>query len=211
MISATSSPTRAKLRRSFNYYYRLDNPESNYPHEQRRGAVDYDDLRARVLDPRSMAMARARIVQAHQEGRRVWLVTEPDIPDDDVPDSDRLPGTLELPVSAQVCRVRAAQLRKQLNILYGTPNAMAVPIPGRAGLELFHVLLYTKNDQSVRTAGGRGSARAFVLPARAEPRPPFDHRGGSDRASPSRIGYPVIASGRDRRGCDVAAIEEKSL
>jgi len=141
----------------FNYYYTLGNPQSNYPHDECRGAIDYDDMRARLLDPRSMAIARERLVQAHREERRVWLVTASGTPDDDVPDSDRLPASLKLSSYVQVGRVRANQLRKQLNTLYDMPDAITVPIRGRAGLESFNVLLYTRNDQSLRTEGGQVS------------------------------------------------------
>ncbi|MGD0041842.1 MAG: hypothetical protein ABSE84_15810 [Isosphaeraceae bacterium] len=114
-------------------------------------------MRARLLDPRSMAIARERLVQAHREERRVWLVTASGTPDDDVPDSDRLPASLKLSSYVQVGRVRANQLRKQLNTLYDMPDAITVPIRGRAGLESFNVLLYTRNDQSLRTEGGQVS------------------------------------------------------
>ena len=131
---------------SFNYYYTLDNTQSNYPHAERRGAIDYDDLRDRVTDPRPIAAVRQRLVEAHRDRRRVWFVTERRISNDDVPDSDRLPLALEFPGYTKVCHVRASQIRKQLNTLYGPPNTMAVPISRRA-LEDFHVSLYAREDQ----------------------------------------------------------------
>jgi uncharacterized membrane protein len=136
----------------FNYYYTLDNPQSNYPHDERRGAIDYDDLRARLLDPRSMARARQRLVEAHRTGRRVWLVTEPINQKSDVPDGDNLPSTFRLPAYAQVGRVRAGQLRKQLGDLYGPPSTFTVPMLGRDGLEILQVLLYARQPDGDRDA-----------------------------------------------------------
>jgi mannosyltransferase len=132
---------------SFNYYYTRDSAQDNYPHAERRGAIDYDNLRARVIDPGPIAAARRRLVEAHRERRRVWFVTEPRISNDDVSDCNRLPVTLEFPSFAQVCHVRASQLRKQLNTLFGPPNTLAVPIGGRSALEDFSVSLYAREDQ----------------------------------------------------------------
>ena len=132
---------------SFNYYYMQDSAQDNYPHAERRGAIDYDNLRARVIDPRPIAAARRRLVEAHRERRRVWFVTEPRISNDDVSDCNRLPATLQFPSFAQVCHVRASQLRKQLNTLFGPPNTFAVPIRGRRALEDFHISLYARADQ----------------------------------------------------------------
>jgi hypothetical protein len=179
----------------FNYYYSLGNPQMNYPHEERRGAIDYNDLRARLLDPRSMAMARQRLVQARHEGRRVWLVTESGDPKSDAPESDQLPPKLEFPAFAQVCRVRSAQLRRQLDALYGVPKSMAVPISGRPGLEVFQVLLYTQDENSSPT--GRGSVPTGRPKARAEASRRSDHRGRWDGVSPAVIIYPAMAFWRN--------------
>jgi hypothetical protein len=135
----------------FNYYYTNDNPQINYPHDGRRGAIDYDDLRARLRDSQAMARAKAGLLRAYREGRRVWLVTETGIPRDDVPDGDCLPVSHEYPTYAHVGRVRTAQLRKQLETLYGNPQPVNVPIGGWPELELFDVSLYTRNDLSPRT------------------------------------------------------------
>jgi hypothetical protein len=154
----------------FNYYYTLDNPQSNYPHEERRGAIDYDDLRARLLDPEPMARVRARLAQAHGEGRRIWLVTAPynlsdgyharRVLSDKALGSDRLPDTLLLPTYGHVARVRAIQLQKQLDTLYGTPKTIVVSPDGREGPEMLDVLLYAEDDPTLQTTVEPGRSRS---------------------------------------------------
>jgi hypothetical protein len=150
----------------FNYYYTLDNPQINYPHEERRGTIPFDDLRARLLDPGPMVRVRARLEQAHREGRRIWFLTRTDtlsdacharrsLPDDRL-DGDRLPESLPLTTFHDVSRLRAIQLHRQLNALYGAPAVIAIPRLGGEHLEAVQVLLYNKGDQSPQVEGSEG-------------------------------------------------------
>jgi hypothetical protein len=144
----------------FNYYCTLGNPQCTYPQEECRGAIHYNDLRARLLAPEPMATARARLAQAHREGRRVWLVMESANLSDEVPGGDRLPESVRLPTYAHVHNVRVNQLREQLNTLYGTPSKIALPFEGGKGMEVLQVWLYGSDDPSPRTAEEHGRSRS---------------------------------------------------
>jgi uncharacterized membrane protein len=133
---------------SFNYYYHLDNEQENYPHEGRSGAIYYDHLRERLLDPEPMSRLRARLVQARRDARRVWLVTDRAIPSAIVPEGDRLPENLGLHSFGHVGDLRARQIRKQLGALFGPPSTIVVPKGDRKGLEILEVLLYAGEADS---------------------------------------------------------------
>jgi hypothetical protein len=145
---------------SFNYYYIPNNLQCNYPHEERRGAIDIEDLRDRLVNPELMERVRASLVRAHREGRRVWLLTDRDtlsegskarcLLPDAVLEGDRIPEGLPLRTFGDVAQLRAIQLQKQLDTLYGTPNVIAVPSRGREGLETFEVLLYAQEHESLQ-------------------------------------------------------------
>jgi len=150
LVAARAQPTDLILiapvwmESSFNYYYILDNPQSNYPPEEHRGAIRYQDVRDRLLDPETVARARAALVQAHREGRRIWLVMERDVLIDQVPDDDRLPADLAAHTFTHIGQVRAKQLRKQLRALYGPPTSVEVPGDGQRGSEILQVALYAR-------------------------------------------------------------------
>jgi hypothetical protein len=155
------------LASSFNYYFVPDNPQSNYPHEERRGPIDYDNLRDRLLDSGAMARVREHLAQASREQRRVWLVTGAEILPEKVSESDRLPDSLPLQTYGHVGRIRAIQLRRLLDQLYGPPTKVAVPKEGRDGLEIMQVLLYARDGSSLQTADPRGGS-ASTHPAQQE-------------------------------------------
>ena len=127
---------------SFNYYFQLPNPQSNYPHEERRGAIDYVDLRKRLLDPASIAKTRSRIVQAHREGRRIWFITLPQILSTGVPKGDRLIDSEKLTTFTDVGGVRANQIHSQIEELYGLPSCIVVSGELREASESLHAELY---------------------------------------------------------------------
>jgi hypothetical protein len=168
---------------SFNYYYCLDNQQSNYPHEARQGTVHFEDFRDRLLDPEPMVRLRARLAQARREGRRIWLISDRDTLSDpdrlrsmlpaDVLESDRLPEALPVPTYGHVAYVRSVQLREQLDRLYGSPSTVTVPAAGREGLESLQVLLYDSSKDAARGSLRGGSAQL----------PPADFE--SDREHPS--------------------------
>jgi uncharacterized membrane protein len=126
----------------FNYYSALDNPQVDYPQEERVRAIDYADLRERLLDTAAIGRAKEQLTLASQEGRRVWLVTERDIQLKDVPTSERLPDSFQGLPFTYIGHVRANQLRKHLISLYGSPRSAVVPGDGRGGSEVLEVLLF---------------------------------------------------------------------
>ena len=127
---------------SFNYYYKLPNPQSNYPHEERRGAIDYVDLRKRLLDPTLIAKTRSRLAQAHREGRRIWFITLPQILSASVPEGDTLLESDKLPTYTHVGNLRTNQIHHHIEQLYGPPNRVIVSDEGRRAAESFHAELY---------------------------------------------------------------------
>jgi hypothetical protein len=127
---------------SFNYYYKLPNPQSNYPHEERRAAIDYADLRKRLLDPALIAKTRSRQVQARREGRRIWFITLPQILAASVPEGDTLLDSDIICTYSQLYNMRTNQSHHQNEILYGPPNCIVVSDEGRSAAESFHAELY---------------------------------------------------------------------
>lgn len=144
----------------FNYYFAPNNPQSNYPHEERRDAIDYDDLRGRLLDPQSMAKARARLAQARREGRRVWLVTAQGLRVDNAPQSDWIPAPSNWPTYIHVGHVRAVQLRRELEQLYGSPEQSESQANGQGELETLVVSLYSPGEPSRGIEGKRNRSEA---------------------------------------------------
>ena len=133
------------LASSFIYYYAKDSERiALFPAAEQAGAVFFNDVEDRLRDPEAMKRLRARLARAHWEGRRVWLVTDRDsLSVDDVPDSDELPPMQR----SQSLRIRYNQIRKQLNALYGAPNAHAIPVDNREDWEILSVFLYGKDDR----------------------------------------------------------------
>jgi hypothetical protein len=144
---------------AFNYYYMLGNSQISYPHEERLGAIQYDDLKDRLLDPGSMLKVKEGLAEARREGRPVWLVIKPDLTQADAPDSDELPQSLDFETYGKVGRIRANQLRKHLEALYGVPRTVEVANDGRFGLENLQILLYTAKKHSL--SGGNDFARSI--------------------------------------------------
>ena len=128
---------------SFNYYFSPGNPQINYPDDGRRGAVSFTDLRRRLLDPEAFRRARARILAARQEGRRVWLVMEAG---DVIEVHDRLRDSVGLSEKINNAGtagiIRSNQIRAYLEQLYGPPDMTAVPPDRRTGDEILLALLY---------------------------------------------------------------------
>jgi 4-amino-4-deoxy-L-arabinose transferase-like glycosyltransferase len=115
------------LASSFNLYFRPDNPQIDYPHEERSEAVWTDHQPERSADPRTWERVKARLDQACREDRRVWLVVARDHISDDVPEADTsLTGSVEKG-EMKVVWLRANQLRRYLIGLYGPADLEAVP------------------------------------------------------------------------------------
>jgi len=164
MVAAQARPTDLVLVdpiayiSSFEYYFK-NGPQriALAPSGENAGATCYNDLEERLRDPEAIKCLREKLVRAHDEGRRIWLVTERKIPSDDVPDGDRLP----LLPGRMIIPTRTNQIRKHLNRLYGAPNTHAVPVDNREGWEILHVFLYSKDDPGT----GPGSTKGLGRPA----------------------------------------------
>jgi hypothetical protein len=177
MVAAQARPTDLILiapawyASSFNYYYAFDNPQIDYPHEERRGMIDFDDLRERLLDPDAMARVKAKLALAHRQGRRVWLVSEAETLSDPyhlrsmLPavalESDRVPEVLAVPTYGHVAYVRTAQLRRQLDNLYGSPHTIIDPLVGKGTIETLEVLLYDGRADRACAAAREGTVKSL--------------------------------------------------
>jgi hypothetical protein len=135
---------------SFNYYYFEENPELCYPFDGRVGAIWYDDLRARLVDPGPMASARSRLAQARREGRRVWLVTDRQERSTTFPAGDQLPAGVDLPTFNEVGHARAFQLLDHLYRVYGDPAAEFAPLRDRRSSETLRVLRFDPPGSGVQ-------------------------------------------------------------
>lgn len=130
------------LASSFNYYYRLDNQQIDFPHEGREGAVPFDEYWVRMADPGAMASIRRQLVQARAQERRVWLLMERNVIEGGVPVMDTLLQGPH-PVSyGLVVPIRASQVRGLLITLYGPPDTSSVPPDRRAGNEIITAMLF---------------------------------------------------------------------
>ena len=139
----------------FNYYYSQSNPQSNYPYAERIGAIYYDNLRRQLLDPGPFARVMGRMVNAHDEGRRVWFVSSKENLTDDAPASEGSPEFANLHYG-HVGHARAIQIKTHLDALFGSPRQIAVPMEDRDGLEVMQVFLYSRQDAPQRTMADRG-------------------------------------------------------
>jgi hypothetical protein len=102
----------------FNRYYQLPTRQIDFPARGRVGAILYDDEARRIADPAALAQARQDLAAQHAAGGRVWFVTdEPSL----ACTESCAPGTPETDNYMQVATLRTAQLRDDLNRLYGPP------------------------------------------------------------------------------------------
>jgi 4-amino-4-deoxy-L-arabinose transferase-like glycosyltransferase len=113
------------LASSFNYYYSGNNPQLCYAFEGRVGAIWYDDLRARLADPRALESARLRLVQSRRAERRVWLVTDRPGRSGPLLIGNRVTTRPDLGTFTEIGNARADQILDDLQGLYGEPS----PIP----------------------------------------------------------------------------------
>jgi hypothetical protein len=125
---------------SFLYYCKANSERiALLPAAENAGAIYFDDVEDRYCDPKAMTRLRAQLARAHQEGKRIWLLTDRDnLTVEDVSDSDELPPMHR----ARSTSIRYNQIRKQLNALYGPPDTQTVPVDIGERWESFRVLLY---------------------------------------------------------------------
>ena len=126
----------------FNYYYRGANPQIQFPAEDDRGPTRFDDSWLRMADPSTMARIRQRLLRAHAERRRIWLVMEHRMINDGVLGSDTLvEGSRRMPIM-KLGLLRANQLRRLLIDSYGPADTSTVPPDQRGGGESLDAMLF---------------------------------------------------------------------
>jgi hypothetical protein len=130
----------AMVASSFNYYYKADNPQVDYPYSGRKEAVPWDDLLEHSADAEALQRAKMELDQAHADGRRVWFVTLQDYQTDNVDDDETLPAWADS-TPAVVC-ARTNQLRRHLLALYGVPADTVAPGRPVEGTELLRATLF---------------------------------------------------------------------
>ena len=108
------------LSSSFNYYYRGNNPQIDYPHVGREGAVEFDGIYARQADPLLFRRFQAQMVAVHAAGQPVWLILNRPGPLPDLPAGTDTPATD--PGLAGV--IRSSPQMSFLTRLYGPPRAL---------------------------------------------------------------------------------------
>jgi hypothetical protein len=125
---------------SINYYLRSQNEQIDYPHFGRVGAIPFVDQRERASDPSALARARVALREAHDSGRRVWLIRQSSVPPVDTADLSALrrSGRWDL-----MGAVRARQLRTDLVRMYGPPAASSAGHAGRGRYETIVAELFT--------------------------------------------------------------------
>jgi uncharacterized membrane protein len=133
------------LASAFNYYYKPDTPQINYPHEGRQGATSFSNLFGRMADPAALRRVKARLTRARRENRRIWLVVDHNDKDDNVRDDTELPQGITDYGSASI--IRANQLRKYLTDLYGGSNLITVPQGGPSKNETLDVFLFERGQR----------------------------------------------------------------
>jgi hypothetical protein len=115
------------LASSFNFYFRLENPQIVYSYGRRMEAIMYDDPFERCADPQVWERVKARLLQSRLQGERVWLVMDRENISDDIPDEDNPSAPTVVKGYGQLAIRRANQVRRYLIDLYGPADITAVP------------------------------------------------------------------------------------
>jgi hypothetical protein len=141
--------TPVTLAPSFNYYFRLNNPQIDFPSLRREQMVEFNERYDELTSQDALANARARIDSAKAQGRRVWFVmTAKDMKDRFV--RPLLPSDTARHYLRPLAVKESNQLRQYLISLYGRPALTLMPRPGDKALELLAVLLFENRASSVR-------------------------------------------------------------
>ncbi len=154
--------TPVTLAPSFNFYFRPNNPQIDFPSLHREQAVKFDERFDELRSEEALAKALARIDSAKAQGRRVWFVmAAKDMADRFVRTllpADTARGYLK-PLSVK----RSNQLRQHLITLYGRPALTLMPSPRDEALELLGVLLFEQRAPSRSAAlAGRVPCQLIV-------------------------------------------------
>jgi Dolichyl-phosphate-mannose-protein mannosyltransferase len=126
---------------SFNRYYTPSAEQIDYPHLGREGAVDFSDMRRRIIDPQAFATVQQRIAEARQAGRRTWLIM--DRGDVLQISPGRMIRLLNSADYAVVAITRSNQIRAELVSMYGPPDTSVMVSGPRTRYEHFRAFLFT--------------------------------------------------------------------
>jgi len=156
--------TPVTLAPSFNYYFRPNNPQIDFPSLRREQAVKFDERFDDLRSEEVLAKALARIDSAKAQGRRVWFVmAAKDM-------ADRFVRTLSPADTSRrylkpLAVKRSNQLRQHLITLYGRPALTLMPSPRDEGLEILEVLLFDQSPPSRSAALGGGVPCQLIVQA----------------------------------------------
>jgi uncharacterized membrane protein len=133
------------LASSFNRYFRESVEQIDYPHFGREERIGFTDMLPRFRDEAAANRARERIRQARENGRRVWLITDPDGSFPSSPVAIR--RLLGSPRYGLVALGRTHELRSQLDTLYGSPESTIVAASLVPRYEEIRASLYAPRDR----------------------------------------------------------------
>jgi len=156
--------TPEALASSFNYYFRAQNQQIDFPSMRREQVVRYDDRYLRLTSEAALGRAMARIDSARAQGRRVWFVMEAKEMADrfvrPLGAADTARGYLKPLVLKQ-----SNQLRQHLISLYGEPTLRLMPAPRNQALELLGALLFQPTSRSTSASLAGRVPCEIVVPA----------------------------------------------
>ena len=127
---------------SFNYYFTAPNRQIVFPSLRRIEMPEWNSPFGRISDPAALAAARDTISAIHARGGRIWLIEESRWAERDVPDVELLSDPAYAKFGGADL-IRAAQVRRHLETLYGPPDTLAVPPDPRRGREILRARLFS--------------------------------------------------------------------
>jgi hypothetical protein len=131
---------------SFNRYFGPEVEQIDYPHFGREGAIDFSRMLERLEDDAGATRTHDQISQARRAGNRVWLVA-----DRDKALNLSLTEIRRLLTSRNyglVATARTAQIRAQMDSLYGLPDTTYVAVGATPRYENTRAFLYTPRDKN---------------------------------------------------------------
>ena len=127
---------------SFNYYFTAPNRQIVFPNLRRIEMPEWNSPFGRIADPAALAAVRDTILAIHARGGRIWLIQESRWAERDVPDVELLTD----PTYARfggADLIRAAQVSRHLESVYGPPDTLAVAPDPRRGREILRARLFS--------------------------------------------------------------------
>ena len=127
---------------SFNYYFTAPNRQIVFPNLRRIEMPEWNSPFGRIADPAALAAARDTISAIHARAGRIWLVQESRWAERDVPDVALLADPKYAKFGGADL-IRAAQVRRHLESVYGPPDTVAVRPDPRRGREILQAWLFS--------------------------------------------------------------------